>query len=134
MRKPVTPTMWSGTLVAAHSRAMLPVLGGISGSTSATESIKHNMTYSKPKKKRRASLEGLVVSFVRPRRPQMFVCAGGRYVLKAAGSSCLFLDPPFLPPPPFFAAFLVPPFLPPAFFPPFLVAIASMCSFFRYWF
>src|SRR6185503_11007855 len=29
------------------------------------------------KKKRRASLEGLVVSFVRPRRPQMFVCAGG---------------------------------------------------------
>jgi hypothetical protein len=36
-------------------------------------------TYSK--KKRRASLEGLVVSFVRPRRPQMFVCAGGRYVL-----------------------------------------------------
>src|ERR1700741_2538837 len=28
----------------------------------------------KHKKKRRASLEGLVVSFVRPRRPQMFVC------------------------------------------------------------
>src|ERR1043165_544833 len=35
----------------------------------------------KTKKKRRASLEGLVVSFVRPGRPRMFVCAGGRYVL-----------------------------------------------------
>src|SRR5256885_11850922 len=32
-------------------------------------------------KKRRASLEGLVVSFARPCRPQMFVCAGGRFVL-----------------------------------------------------
>ena len=32
-------------------------------------------------KKRRASLEDLVASFVRPLRPQMFVCAGGRYVL-----------------------------------------------------
>jgi hypothetical protein len=33
------------------------------------------------KKKRRASLEGLVVSFARPVRPQMFLCAGGRFVL-----------------------------------------------------
>jgi len=29
--------------VAAHSRAMLPVLGGISGSTSATETMKHSI-------------------------------------------------------------------------------------------
>src|ERR1044072_8820080 len=84
------------------------------------------------KRKRRASLEGLVVSFVRPRRPQMFVCAGGRFVLCPAGSGYVFFAA-FLVPPPFFEAFLVPPFFA-AFFPPFLVAIASMCSFFRVWF
>src|SRR5687767_4727394 len=31
--------MWSGTFVAAHKRATFPVLGGISGSTSATFSM-----------------------------------------------------------------------------------------------
>src|SRR6476619_5447081 len=39
MRKPVAPTMCSGVFVAAHSRAMLPVFCGISGSTKATRSI-----------------------------------------------------------------------------------------------
>src|SRR5687768_270472 len=98
MRNPVTPTMCSGVLVAAQRRAMLPVFGGISGSTSATVIIVSvvngqcprsvalsadcgQLTTGKDKKKRRASLEGLVVSFARPRRPQKFLCAGGSYVL-----------------------------------------------------
>src|SRR5687768_14965438 len=123
-------------LVAAQRRAMLPVFGGISGSTNATVIIDFNTTndswwmfhfqpttkthstfeyhqrqlvdvslptynkhplhfrippttvgglfnssLSNNKKKRRASLEGLVVSFARPRGPQKFLCAGGRYVL-----------------------------------------------------
>src|SRR5262245_37883741 len=67
MRKPVTPTMCSGVFVAAHKRATLPVFGGISGSTRATEGMRtqyrSNRTYrTYSKKKRRASLEGLVVS------------------------------------------------------------------------
>src|SRR5579863_8731180 len=36
MRNPSGPTRWSGDVVAAVRRAMLPVLGGISGSTSTT--------------------------------------------------------------------------------------------------
>ena len=76
--------MCSGTLVAAHNLATLPVFGGISGSTNATRIISLEFALEgsrgqvRNKKKRRASLEGLVVSFVRPRGPQMFVCAGGR--------------------------------------------------------
>src|SRR6185503_4711115 len=40
--------------------------------------ISKEVSRSNHKKKRRASLEGLVVSFVRPRGPQKFVCAGGK--------------------------------------------------------
>src|ERR1044072_9718072 len=45
MRKPVTPTMCSGVNVAAHKRAMFPVLGGISGSTRAMFGIIHGTWY-----------------------------------------------------------------------------------------
>jgi hypothetical protein len=62
---------------------MLPVLGGISGSTKVTLTIAcfYLNELNENKKKRRASLEGLVVSFVRPRGPQKFVCASGRFVI-----------------------------------------------------
>jgi hypothetical protein len=77
-------------------------------------------------KERRDSLEVLVVPFERPSWPEKFVCASGGLLLNRTGPSYLFLAAFFAPP--FFAAFLAAPFFA-AFFPPFLVAISSMCSF-----
>jgi hypothetical protein len=61
MRKPVTPTMCNGVFVAAHKRATLPVFGGISGSTSATESMIQYRTYTK---KRNDELRLKISSFL----------------------------------------------------------------------
>ena len=82
--------MCSGTLVAAHSLATFPVLGGISGSTSATlitgliigccvrlplvRSLNDGVLQTK-QKKRRTSLEVFVVPFATGYWPRMFVCA-----------------------------------------------------------
>src|SRR6266550_153899 len=82
-------------------------------------------------KERRGSLEVLVVPFERPSRPQKFVCASGGLLLNRTGPSYLFLAAFFAPP--FFADFLAAPFFA-AFFPPFLVAISSMCSFLQKFF
>jgi hypothetical protein len=51
--------------VAAHNRAMLPVFGGISGSTRATfiTLLLEVSDYREDEKERRASLEVLVVPF-----------------------------------------------------------------------
>jgi hypothetical protein len=141
--------MCSGTLVAAQSRAILPVFGGISGSTREIRSIAgcaaeinqfEDATSGMQalsarggdefviQKERRVSLEVLVVPFERPCWPQKFVCASGGLLLKRPEPNYLFLAA-FLAP--FFAAFLVPPFFA-AFFPPFLVAILSYSFFSRF--
>src|SRR6267378_6317612 len=88
-------------------------------------------TATETQKERRDSLEVLVVPFERPSRPQSFVCACGGLLLNRAGPSYLFLAAFFAPP--FFADFLAAPFFA-AFFPPFLVAISSMCSFLQRFF
>src|SRR5256885_2834767 len=77
-------------------------------------------------------LEILVVPFERPSRPQKFVCASGGLLLNRTGPSYLFLAAFFVPPA-FFADFLAAPFFA-AFFPPFLVAISSVCSFLQRFF
>ena len=104
-----------------HSRIPPTTVGGL-----------FNSSLSNNKKKRRETLEGLVVSFARPWASE-FLCAGGRYVycdLLVQVISSLRLS--------WFRPSSRPSWFRPSSrllsFHLFLVAIASMCSFFRVWF
>src|SRR5437588_547874 len=120
--------MCNGTRLAAHSRATLPVFGGISGSTRAILIIRSE-TRNKRNDEFRLKYSSFLLKGLAGLRKCL--CASGRLLLYPAGSNYLFLAA-FLAPP-FLAAFLAPPFFAADFFPPFLVAIAYVLLF-CFWF